>query len=370
MAVGLPAKTTYANGDVFSASDINDTNGTLNLVGQTTNFYAGKNKIINGDFFVNQRNFTSTTTDGAYGFDRFKLVSSSGGTMSAQTFTPGTAPVSGYEGRNFCRIVTTGQSGAGVYTMLEQDVEDVTTFAGQTVTFSFWAKAATGTPKIALQIFQMFGAGGSPSAIVSIPSGQSTLSTSWARYSLTIAIPSIAGKTLGTTANTSYLGIRMWVSAGTSSNTETGSLGIQSNTFDIWGVQIEAGSTATAFQTATGTIQGELAACQRYYYRQASTQTNYPFALGFGDNAGRADITMSFPVTMRIPPNSIDFANVGIYDGNAVNSVTGLTFPSNGTSQNATRFLASGSWTATLYRPYVIAANSSASSYLGLSAEL
>jgi hypothetical protein len=32
MAVGLPLKTTYVNGDVFSASDINDTNGTINLV--------------------------------------------------------------------------------------------------------------------------------------------------------------------------------------------------------------------------------------------------------------------------------------------------------------------------------------------------
>ena len=35
MAVGLPAKVTYANGDVFSASDINETNGTLNLLNPT-----------------------------------------------------------------------------------------------------------------------------------------------------------------------------------------------------------------------------------------------------------------------------------------------------------------------------------------------
>jgi hypothetical protein len=35
MAVGFPTKTTYANGDVFSAGDINDTNGTLNLVNPT-----------------------------------------------------------------------------------------------------------------------------------------------------------------------------------------------------------------------------------------------------------------------------------------------------------------------------------------------
>jgi len=35
MAVGLPTKVTYANGDVFSASDINDTNGTINLLNPT-----------------------------------------------------------------------------------------------------------------------------------------------------------------------------------------------------------------------------------------------------------------------------------------------------------------------------------------------
>jgi hypothetical protein len=35
MAVGFPAKTTYVNGDVFSASDINDTNGTVNLLNPT-----------------------------------------------------------------------------------------------------------------------------------------------------------------------------------------------------------------------------------------------------------------------------------------------------------------------------------------------
>ena len=36
MAAGWPTKVTYANGDVFSASDINDTNGTLNYVNPTS----------------------------------------------------------------------------------------------------------------------------------------------------------------------------------------------------------------------------------------------------------------------------------------------------------------------------------------------
>jgi hypothetical protein len=300
----------------------------------TENYAAGKNKIINGDFFVNQRAFSSTTTDGTYGFDRFKLVAGSGATMSAQTFTPGTAPVSGYEARNFCRIVTTGQSGASVYSMFEQDIEDVRTFAGQTITISFWAKAASSTPKIATQIFQQFGSGGSPSAVVETYVGQSTLSTSWARYSVSVAVPSISGKTIGTTANTSYFGVRFWVSAGTDNNAQTGSLGIQSNTFDIWGIQAEEGSVATAFQTATGTIQGELAACQRYYYTHA-LGNSLAVGLGTMEQASLLIVNVKFPVNMRTSATLVSVSGTNFYGFErnfAVDSFNSFTILNPGTT--------------------------------------
>jgi len=279
MAVGLPTKVSYANGDVFSSSDINDTNGTINLIGQTNNFYAAKNKIINGDFSINQRAFSSTTSTGVYTFDRW-ITDFSGGTVtySSQAFTPGAAPVSPYESANFYRIVTLAQTLAGDYAVFNQRIENVRNFAGQTVTVSFWAKAATGTPKIAVTIGQNFGSGGSPSASVTTSaSANNTISTSWARYSYSVTMPSLTGKTVGTTANTSNLSLALWVSAGTTYNALTGSIGVQNNTFDIWGVQVESGSTATAFQTATGNIQSELAACQRYYQKNGSV---YGFANG------------------------------------------------------------------------------------------
>jgi hypothetical protein len=296
MAVGLPAKTTYADGDVFSASDINDTNGTLNLVGQTNNFYAGKSKIINGDFSVNQRAFTSTTTTATYGFDRWFAILTDGTTnsYSAQTFTPGAAPIAGYEAANYARLTTAGQTASNAQTSLRQRIESVRTFAGQTATFSFFAKANSGTPSIALEIAQVFGSGGSAS--VNTFAGKVTLSTSWARYSITVAIPSISGKTLGTGSDT-YIDCTFFVSAGTNFDARTGSLGIQSNTFDVWGVQAEAGSTATAFQTATGTIQGELAACQRYYWR--SQNINSYLATGLLRTTTTGFATVRFPVTMR-----------------------------------------------------------------------
>jgi hypothetical protein len=282
MAVGFPTKTTYANGDVFSASDINDTNGTLNLA-TGAQWAAAKNKIINGDFTINQRLFTSNTTNASYNFDRF-LQFNGGGTFTVtpQTFTPGAAPVAGYEATNYLRGITASQSASSDYAIIAQRIESVRTLAGQTATISFWAKANTGTPKIAIELTQNFGAGGSPSSSVSIPVSAVTISTSWVRYSATIAIPSITGKTIGTTANSSFLELGFWTSAGSTYNTRASSIGIQNFTADIWGVQVEQGSTMTAFQTASGSIGGEFALCQRYYEENDGTiimtSTNGGFA--------------------------------------------------------------------------------------------
>jgi hypothetical protein len=266
------------------------------------NFAAGKNTILNGDFSINQRSFTSTTTTATFGFDRWQFQCSDGTvTYSTQAFTAGTAPVAGYEGTNFARIVTTGQTTSTALGELTQKIENVRTLAGQTATVSFWAKAASGTPKIAVEAVQDFGSGGSPSSAVFTVVGSSTISTAWTRYTITIAIPSISGKTVGTTANTSSLAIRFFVSAGTAYNSRTGSLGIQTNTFDIWGVQVEAGSVATAFQTATGTLQGELAACQRYFERWSLETSNMAFA-GFNASTTNGYHTWHFHTKKRSEP--------------------------------------------------------------------
>ena len=267
-------------------------------------FTAGKNAIINGDFYVNQRGFTTTTTSGTYGLDRFKYFYTGGtSTYSVQQFTPGAAPVAGYEAVQYARIVTTGQSVAGDYTFLTQISENPRLFAGQTVTMSFWAKAASGTPKVAFEFIQYFGTGGSPSATVNTYGGQVTLSTSWARYSLTFNVPSVSGKTFGTTANTAFTQLVWWVSAGSTFDSRTGTIGIQSNTFDVWGIQLEAGNVATPFTTATGTIQGELAACQRYYYKAISTSIYGPLGVGMATSGTACLIYHNLPVTMRATPS-------------------------------------------------------------------
>jgi hypothetical protein len=235
---------------------------------------AGKNAVINGDFFINQRGFTSNTTTGTYNFDRW-LQQNVGGsfTVTPQSFTPGAAPIATYEGRTYFQGITATQSAAGDYAILTQRIENVTRYAGTTVTISFFAKANTGTPAIGVEIQQNFGTGGSPSATVSTPAGAITLSSSWARYSVSVAVPSISGKTIGTGENSSYLELNLWTSSGATNATRASSIGIQNFTASIWGVQLEYSASATYFTTATGTLQGELAACQRYYQIIAAGST-------------------------------------------------------------------------------------------------
>lgn len=339
-----------------------------NLGGSVPPFTAGKNKIINGDFNINQRAFITTTTDAAYTFDRWNTSAQDGtSTFSAQTFTPGSAPVTGYESANFLRVVTTGQTLASASTQIRQSIEDVRTFANQTVTISFWAKAASGTPKIAMELDQQFGTGGSTRVTTYI--GQVVLSTSWVRYSATVTLPSISGKTIGTN---SYLRTNLWMSAGTDFNSRTGSLGIQTNTFDLWGIQLEAGSVATPFTTATGTLAGELAACQRYYFRSGGALgTEGQPAICATQSSTSAYCFMPLPVQMRVAPTSIDYAAVRLVNfGVAAYSITSLTIDTGTTSRNVLGFTADGASGMTANRPVFIYGSTGTATYIGCSAEL
>jgi hypothetical protein len=221
--------------------------------------------------------------------------------MSRQTFTPGTAPVAGYEGSYFARFNCTNSFG----TYFQQYIEDVRTFAGQTVTLSFWAKAGSAI-SISGNLAQIFGSGGS-SPVDNVLSAVS-VTTSWQRFSLTVAVPSVSGKTIGTS---SYL---KWTLQTTSFNVN----------IDIWGTQVEYGSKATPFQTATGTIQGELAACRRYLPAIIGTgASNVGIAAGYSFATNSAIYQMHFDVPARVAPTGITTS--GTFYGYGLNSSTLIT---------------------------------------------
>jgi hypothetical protein len=331
-----------------------------------------QNAIINGAFEINQRNFSSSTATG-YGFDRWSHVRDGDGTStcSSQAFTPGSGPT-GYESANFLRLVTTGQTSSSASSRISQEVEDVRSFAGETVTLSFFAKAASGSPKIAVEAAQRFGTGGSPSSAVIEFGGQVTLGTSWTRHSLTFTVPSISGKTIGTDPNSSSLSLRLYVSAGSDLNARTGSLGIQSNTFDIWGVQLEAGSEATSFRRNANSIQGELAACQRYYVRFTSDSIGEQVGVIGGNlNQSIGQAVFPTPTTLRVGASSIDFSNVGWLNFSNITTYSGgtITLLSVGNSMGPSARYTHGSNVLAAGNSGAFA-NTSTTAFIGFSAEL
>jgi len=361
MAV-FPSKVNYATGDILTATNMNEVGQAINLL-DGAQFAAGKNKIINGDFGIWQRG-TSFTPAAAntivYNTDRFfSQRDGTGATVavSQQTFTPGTAPVAGYEGQFFYRYAQTVAGTGGTYnTVLSQSIEDVRTFAGQTVTLSFWAKSSTSST-ITMGVNQFFGSGGSGSVNASAGADQ-LLTTSWARYTRTFAVPAITGKTVGTS---SYL--QLYFGQPTANTV---------GTYDFWGVQLEAASTASPFQTATGTKQGELAACQRYYYRDSNIAI-YDILSNVGSAYSTTGLFFNFPlkVTMRTKPTAVEYASIYASAEDAGSTVSLSSFVIyHATPNNAV--VSFGTTGATQFRPYWLMATSATvgASYVGFSAEL
>jgi hypothetical protein len=285
-------------------------------------YAAGKNKIINGDFGIWQRGTTFTNPAvTAYTADRWQVQHDGTGatrTISQQTFTPGSAPVAGYEGQYFYRYAVSVVGTGNTFQDFRYNQEDVRTFAGQTVTISFWAKADA-SRVVNLLYRTEYGSGGSSANQFSV--GSVTLTTSWVRYTVTYAVPSVSGLTIG---SGSYGG---WIFRPIAATAQT---------IDVWGVQIEAGSVATAFQTATGTLQGELAACQRYYEQSAPPGTVLVDGMsgtvnGVASGYSGSDLRtqrFDFKVTKRTTPTMTYYrSNDGSTAGRWVYYVSGWTTP-------------------------------------------
>jgi hypothetical protein len=271
------------------------------------------NVLLNGAFEIWQRGTSVTTTFG-YTADRwfhYRDGSGSAATISQQTFTPGAAPVAGYEGRFFYRFNQTTAGTGATENLIQNLMEDVRTLAGETATISFWAKADAART-IQTQIQQNFGSGGS-SRVDSTPVSHS-LTTSWARYTSTVILPSISGKTIGAS---SYLNLAFRLPLNTL------------QTIDIWGVQLEAGSTATAFRRNSSSLQSELAGCQRYFYRMGGNTINdHAYLVGYMFSSTGGWHTLQMPVQMRAIPSASSSAasTFYFYSGTAQATPTSIGF--------------------------------------------
>lgn len=254
--------TTATDSNTASAIVARSASGNFNTTSINSGPLAGfRNAVINGNFDIWQRG--TSFTGAQYTADRFR--SNRVGTtctVTQQPFTLGQTDVPG-EPTYFIRTVVSSVAGVDNFAALDQPIESVRTFAGQQVTFSFWAKADA-TRNISVVFAQSFGQGtNSPSATVFIPAKVS-IGTSWQRVTVTTTIPSISGKTIGNNGiNDDCFVPQIYFDAGSNRNTQTDSLGQQSGTFDIAQVQVEAGPVATPFERRP--IATELSLCQRYY---------------------------------------------------------------------------------------------------------
>jgi hypothetical protein len=311
------------------------------------------NYIINGAFDIWQRG-TSFTTQLSFTADRYQMVVSTSvtglsRTVSQESFSPNDLAVLGLGETSFFLRDTVTTIGSATAPRIVNKVEDVRTLANQTATVSVYLKSSSHTTAT-IQVAQIFGSGGSAAVLAS--SDSVTISSSWTRVQAQITIPSVAGKTIGAG---SHLEVRIVNTAADGA------------VLDIWGVQLEAGSVATPFRRNANSIQGELAACQRYYWRTQSTGTFTWFANGHVDSATAGSCGMNYPVPMRATPTFGFSGNFRIKSAGTTyaTSTIFINFP----NTYATRIVGTISGAPT-GNGCSLEANNDATAYLELIAEL
>jgi len=325
----------------------------------------GRNFALNSDFTIWQRgtSITPSSNGGAYCADRWFVTRGSNTSVTVSQQTAGnlsTTPNQAF--RYYARVQRTASSTTTSNVDLGQmfETSQVTLLAGQTVTFSGYirkgANFSATSDALSMQIIegtgtdqkQMDGGYTGSNTLVSVAK---TLTTSWQRFSVT-----------GTVATTSTeITIKF-------SYTPTGTAGA-SDYFDVVGVQLELGSVPTAWNLATGTLQGELAACQRYFYRFGGLIANEYFAIGTSVSATTAIGYASPKVSLRGTP-TLTFttaSNYRVIEGTSQTTATSVNAEELSANNISFAFNASG---FTIGRANRMNANNTTNGYIDISAEL
>lgn len=226
-----------------------------------------QNYIINGAFEFWQRG--DSFSSNVYGPDRFFLGGwgyVSGDLQFYRETDPANMRVNTHEA--LCVELDYLVTDSGSMYFLIQRIEDVRTLAGKTVTFSFWAKASE-EAVVSTAIFRYFTSSVSDS-VYATGGGVRTIGTEYARYEATFELPDIPAGTA--VDSNSSLGMAIYFVDKTG-GTGAG-VGDKPGNVRFWlqGLQLEEGSVATPFTRAGGSIGGELALCQRYYWKAANNQ--------------------------------------------------------------------------------------------------
>jgi hypothetical protein len=340
------AGTTWARADHIHPTDTSRASvASVTAAGAAAANNVWRNLIHNSMFNVAQRGAGpwTSTSNGAYTLDRWLLYTNTDTISITQAaLNDADRGQIGDEAAEQCIFNTfTGNAAAAASTEIVQRIEKVRRLGGKSVTVSFWARVTSGAAtKVGVSYAQVFGTGGSPSTAVLGAGTAVTISSSWARYSVTMAMPSVVGKTLGTAGDDSTQ-IEFWYTSGATNATRAGSIGVQSGAIALWGVQLEIGSVATPLEKPDPQV--DLANCQRFY------QTGHFSIMGSSGAGGQFGSTLGLPVAMRAAPTvalvAPSYTNAsGGASGNAGSTSAILNY-ANATAAGSTAYF-SGDFTA------------------------
>jgi hypothetical protein len=279
-----------------------------------------RNIIINGDMSIAQRGTSFSISDNIYTLDRY-LTEFSG--FGAFTLTQSTdAPDGfGYSLKLDCTSADASPASGDIFQLFHriegQNLQYLKkgTSSAESTTLSFWVKSnKTGNMQVNLR-------DGSNDRIIGGVYAINSANT-WEKKTLTFA-----GDTSGTIDNDNTVGLTLEFPIGSGSNYSSGSVPTSwetkvdadrnagsninladstSNEWYITGVQLEAGTTASSFETLPTDIN--LMRCQRYYVTKSGL-------LAWGYIRGTTDTVrhfiVDFPVELRANPTWSHTWNTG-----------------------------------------------------------
>ena len=315
-----------ASGNAIVAGTINAANG-----------LGWRNRIINGDMRIDQRNAGNavTVTGQTFPVDRFYAAQSTDGTITTQRST--NAP-SGFT-HSVLITATLGDAalGANQFVLLRQVIEgnNVSDLAwgaaaAATVTLSFWVRSSTtglfsGTLKNAAQNRAY------------VFSYTINAANTWEQKSVTIP-----GDTSGTWLTDNGVGIILDFAVGIGSSFmatagswvagspvgvagQVNAMATNGATFYLTGVQLERGTVATPFEYVE--YGEQLRRCQRYYQSFGGSSNYERFAFGMANSTTQGSVSRPLPVVMRATPTVTAAGSFIVINsgggGTAVTSFTG-----------------------------------------------
>jgi hypothetical protein len=341
---------------------------------------SNRNKIINGAMVIDQRNAgaaVTLTSGNNFPVDRFVAAYSGSATITAQRST--NAPA-GFKNSILFTVSSGAAPASNTVARCLQSIEGFNasdfnfgSADAKPVTLSFWAKSSlTGIFGGSVQsgtssgnyVFQysISSADTWEYKAISIPAATVGTWNTDNSVGVMVSFDLGSGTDFETTANSWNTGINDWRASGNVQLSAT-----TGATFQITGVQLEAGDTATPFEHRS--YGQELALCQRYFRRITSGTAGSGGIVAYGGQTSttQAVLYSALNTTMRATPTGV-FSSLIVSDSSSFDGAATLT--SLVGTQESIFIAASFSSAGAVHRPVSLRASAASSGYFDLSAEL